>query len=169
MEVTTGVNPDAANECYISRLTAGGFTCISFGMWSAVPYVLKTLGRTHTPANATVGVNVANKAGLHSSVDLIHGAPGEDLDDRHASVTIAIDFGVDHISTCVLTVEPTMKMGRQITVGTLPRPDDDNEAAECGIADDLFATADLEWYEVSNWARPGYESRHNLGYWHSVD
>lgn len=60
-------------------------------------------------------------------------------------------------------------MGRQIAAGTLPKPNDDDEAAKYEIADDLFAAAGLEWYEVSNWARPGYESQHNLGYWRNVD
>ena len=60
-------------------------------------------------------------------------------------------------------------MGRQIAVGTLPTPDDDDEATKYEIADDLLSAAGLEWYEISNWARPGYESQHNLGYWRNVD
>jgi len=168
-EITTEANPDTVNEYYINELAAGGFTRVSFGMQSAVPHVLKTLDRTHTPANVAVGVNAANKAGLRSSVDLIYGAPGESLDDWRTSVTTAIDLGVNHISAYALTVEPTTKMGRQIAAGTLPKPNDDDEAAKYEIADDLFAAAGLEWYEVSNWARPGYESQHNLGYWRNVD
>ena len=168
-EITTEANPDTVNEYYINELAAGGFTRVSFGMQSAVPHVLKTLDRTHTPANVAAGVNAANKAGLRSSVDLIYGAPGESLDDWRTSVTTAIDLGVNHISAYALTVEPTTKMGRQIAAGTLPKPNDDDEAAKYEIADDLFAAAGLEWYEVSNWARPGYESRHNLGYWRNVD
>lgn len=168
-EITTEANPDTVNEYYINELAAGGFTRVSFGMQSAVPHVLKTLDRTHTPDNVAAGVNAANKAGLRSSVDLIYGAPGESLDDWRTSVTTAIDLGVNHISAYALTVEPTTKMGRQIAAGTLPKPNDDDEAAKYEIADDLFAAAGLEWYEVSNWARPGYESQHNLGYWRNVD
>ena len=168
-EITTEANPDTVNEYYINELAAGGFTRVSFGMQSAVPHVLKTLDRTHTPANVAAGVNAANKASLRSSVDLIYGAPGESLDDWRTSVTTAIDLGVNHISAYALTVEPTTKMGRQIAAGTLPKPNDDDEAAKYEIADDLFAAAGLEWYEVSNWARPGYESRHNLGYWRNID
>lgn len=168
-EITTEANPDTVNEYYINELAAGGFTRVSFGMQSAVPHVLKTLDRTHTPANVAAGINAANKAGLRSSVDLIYGAPGESLDDWRTSVTTAIDLGVNHISAYALTVEPTTKMGRRIAAGTLPKPNDDDEAAKYEIADDLFAAAGLEWYEVSNWARPGYESQHNLGYWRNVD
>ena len=168
-EITTEANPDTVNEYYIGKLAEGGFTRVSFGMQSAVPHVLKTLDRTHTPANVEAGVRAANRFGLRSSVDLIYGAPGESLDDWRTSVETAIDLGVNHISAYALTVEPTTKMGRQIAAGTLPKPDDDDEAAKYEIADDLFSAAGLEWYEVSNWARPGYESRHNLGYWRNVD
>ena len=168
-EITTEANPDTVDAAYIRELADGGFTRVSFGMQSAVPHVLATLDRTHTPANVEAGVRAANAAGMRSSVDLIYGAPGESLDDWRTSVSTAIDLGVNHISAYALTVEPHTKMGRQIAAGTLPRPDDDDEAAKYEIADDLFTQAGLDWYEVSNWARPGYESRHNLGYWRNVD
>ncbi|KAB7791272.1 radical SAM family heme chaperone HemW [Bifidobacterium leontopitheci] len=168
-EITTEANPDTVNEWYVNELAAGGFTRISFGMQSAVPHVLRTLDRTHTPENVASGVRAADKAGLRSSVDLIYGAPGESLDDWRTSVRTAIDLGVNHISAYALTVEPTTKMGRRIAAGTLPKPDDDDEATKYEIADELFAAAGLDWYEVSNWARQGFESRHNLGYWRNVD
>ncbi|MDF7665112.1 radical SAM family heme chaperone HemW [Bifidobacterium sp. ESL0745] len=168
-EITTEANPDTVDERYLETLAAKGFTRISFGMQSAVPHVLKTLDRTHTPANVTAGVEAANKVGLRSSVDLIYGAPGESMDDWRKSVETAIELGVNHISAYALTVEPTTKMGRQIKAGAIAKPDDDNEAAKYEIADELFKQAGLNWYEISNWARPGYESRHNLGYWRNVD
>lgn len=168
-EITTEANPDTVNADYIRALADGGFTRISFGMQSAVPHVLRTLDRTHTPANVEAGVRAAGAAGLRSSVDLIYGAPGEGLEDWRTSVRTAIDLGVNHISAYALTVEPTTKMGRQIAAGVLPKPDDDDEAAKYEIADELFSAAGLQWYEISNWARPGYESRHNLGYWRNVD
>ena len=168
-EITTEANPDTVNADYVKELADGGFNRISFGMQSAVPSVLKTLDRTHTPANVAAGVAAANAAGMRSSVDLIYGAPGESLDDWRTSVRTAIDLGVNHISAYALTVAPNTKMGRQIAVGTLPTPDDDDEATKYEIADDLLGAAGLEWYEISNWARPGYESQHNLGYWRNVD
>jgi len=168
-EITTEANPDTVNADYVKELADGGFNRISFGMQSAVPSVLKTLDRTHTPANVAAGIAAANAAGMRSSVDLIYGAPGESLDDWRVSVRTAIDLGVDHISAYALTVAPNTKMGRQIAVGTLPTPDDDDEATKYEIADDLLSAVGLEWYEISNWARPGYESQHNLGYWRNVD
>ena len=168
-EITTEANPDTVNADYVKELADGGFNRISFGMQSAVPSVLKTLDRTHTPANVAAGVAAANAAGMRSSVDLIYGAPGESLDDWRTSVRTAIDLGVNHISAYALTVAPNTKMGRQIDAGTLSTPDDDDEATKYEIADDLLGAAGLEWYEISNWARPGYESQHNLGYWRNVD
>ena len=168
-EITTEANPDTVDAATIRTLADGGFTRVSFGMQSAVPHVLRTLDRTHTPANVEAGVRAAGAAGLRSSVDLIYGAPGEGLEDWRTSVRTAIDLGVNHISAYALTVEPTTKMGRQIAAGVLPKPDDDDEAAKYEIADELFSAAGLQWYEISNWARPGYESRHNLGYWRNVD
>lgn len=168
-EITTEANPDTVDEAYIAELADGGFTRISFGMQSAVPHVLATLDRTHTPSNVAAGVDAATMAGLRSSVDLIYGAPGESLEDWRTSVEAALDLGVHHISAYALTVEPTTKMGRRIAAGTLPKPDDDDEAAKYELADELFTHAGLDWYEISNWARPGYESRHNLGYWRNVD
>lgn len=168
-EITTEANPDTVDADYVKKLADGGFNRISFGMQSAVPSVLKTLDRMHTPANVAAGVEAANAAGMRSSVDLIYGAPGESLDDWRTSVSTAIDLGVNHISAYALTIAPHTKMGRRIAAGTLPTPDDDDEANKYEIADDLLSAAGLEWYEISNWARPGYESRHNLGYWRNVD
>ncbi|MBW3094518.1 coproporphyrinogen III oxidase [Bifidobacterium sp. 64T4] len=168
-EITTEANPDTVNADYVKELADGGFNRISFGMQSAVPSVLKTLDRTHTPANVAAGVAAANAANMRSSVDLIYGAPGESLDDWRTSVSTAIDLGVNHISAYALTIAPHTKMGRRIAAGTLPTPDDDDEASKYEIADDLLSAAGLEWYEISNWARPGYESQHNLGYWRNVD
>lgn len=168
-EITTEANPDTVNADYVRELADGGFNRISFGMQSAVPHVLKTLDRTHMPENVEAGISAANAAGMRSSVDLIYGAPGESLDDWRTSVNTALDLEVNHISAYALTVAPNTTMGRRIAAGMLPTPDDDDEAAKYEIADALLSAAGLEWYEISNWARPGYESRHNLGYWRNVD
>ncbi|WP_244569232.1 coproporphyrinogen-III oxidase family protein [Pseudoscardovia suis] len=168
-EVTTEANPDTVDADYIKRLADGGFTRISFGMQSAVPSVLRTLDRRHTPANVEAGVRAADACGLRSSVDLIYGAPGESLEDWRTSVRAAVDLGVNHISAYALTIAPRTRMGRMIAAGRLPKPSDDDEAAKYEIADEAFAAAGLTWYEISNWARPGFESRHNLGYWRNVD
>ncbi|BDR53092.1 coproporphyrinogen III oxidase [Bombiscardovia nodaiensis] len=168
-EITTEANPDTVDGSYLEELAAGGFTRVSFGMQSAVPHVLATLDRTHTPANVTADVRAAQRIGLECSVDLIYGTPGESLEDWRQSVNAALDLDLTHISAYALTLEPTTKMGRQVASGSLPNPDDDDEADKYELADALFHEAGFEWYEISNWAQPGHESRHNLGYWRNVD
>lgn len=168
-EITTEANPDTVDEASIADLARAGFTRISFGMQSAVAHVLTTLDRTHTPANVEAGVKAAHAAGLRSSVDLIYGTPGESMDDWRTSLNAAISLGVNHVSAYALTLEPHTRMGRQIAAGQLPRPDDDDEANKYELADRMLSDAGLRWYEISNWAKPGYESEHNLGYWRNVD
>ncbi|WP_257639533.1 radical SAM family heme chaperone HemW [Alloscardovia macacae] len=168
-EVTTEANPDTVDAAYLAELQDGGFNRISFGMQSAVPHVLKTLDRTHNQENVVSNVDAARRLGLRSSVDLIYGTPGESVEDWRTSVEAALELDVDHISAYALALEPTTKMGRMIASGRLPEPDDDDEATKYEIADELFSQAGLEWYEVSNWCRPGNESEHNLGYWRNVD
>ena len=168
-EITTEANPDTVDRTYLEQLLRGGINRVSFGMQSAVPSVLATLDRTHTPANVTTDVAAAQDLGLRASVDLIYGTPGERLEDWRTSLQAALDLGVDHVSAYALTLEPTTKMGRAVRRGQLPAPDDDDEAAKYEMADDMLSKAGLNWYEISNWARPGQESRHNLGYWHNVD
>lgn len=168
-EITTEANPDTVDESYVATLKDGGFTRISFGMQSAVPHVLHTLDRTHTPENVSEHVADAQRVGLEVSVDLIYGTPGESIEDWRVSVETALALDVNHISAYALSLEPTTKMGRQVRRGELPAPDDDDEASKYEIADRLFSARGLRWYEISNWAKPGFESRHNLGYWRNVD
>lgn len=76
-EITTEANPDTVDAGYVKELADGGFNRVSFGMQSSVPHVLRTLDRTHTPANVAAGIRAADEAGMRSSVDLIYGAPGK--------------------------------------------------------------------------------------------
>ncbi len=169
VEVTTEANPDSVTPQSLAELRAGGFTRVSFGMQSAVPSVLATLDRTHDPRRIPDVVRWAREAGLDVSLDLIYGTPGETVEDWRTSVEAALAAGVDHVSAYALVVEPGTKMGAQVRRGLLPAPDDDDEAAKYELADELLTAAGLDWYEVSNWSRPGHECRHNLAYWRGDD
>lgn len=168
-EVTTEANPDSVNPQSLADLAAAGVTRVSFGMQSAVPHVLATLDRTHDPERLPEVVTWAREAGLATSVDLIYGTPGESLADWERSVAVALALGVEHVSAYALVVEPGTRMGASVRRGALPAPDPDDQAAKYELADELLTAAGLQWYEVSNWARPGAQCRHNLGYWHGVD
>lgn len=169
-EVTTEANPDSVTEAGLAELAAAGFTRVSFGMQSAVPHVLRTLERTHDPARIPLVVEWARAAGLQVSLDLIYGTPGESLDDWRRSLELAIAQQPDHLSAYALIVESGTKLARQIARGEVAEPDDEVQADQYELADELLASAGYGWYEVSNWARDdAHRSRHNLAYWTGQD
>ena len=166
VEVTTEANPDSVDTAYLAELRAGGFTRISLGMQCAAPSVLATLDRSHTPGRAAAAVAEARVAGFEQvSLDLIYGTPGETSAQWRDSLAAAVDAGVDHVSAYALTVEPGTAMGAAVARGALSAPDPDVAAGRYEVADEVLTGAGLEWYEISNWARPGAQCRHNLGYW----
>ena len=169
-ELTTEANPDSVSPDMLGELREGGFTRVSFGVQSLAPQVLEVLERTHTPGRSLEAIAEARDAGFtHVSADLIYATPGEADDDFRASVRAVLDAGVDHLSAYSLIVEEGTRMAARVRRGEIPRPDDDVAAERYVIVDDLASRAGLEWYEVSNWARPGSECRHNLGYWANAD
>ena len=169
-EVTTEANPDSVTPESLQLLADAGFTRVSFGMQSAVPHVLAVLDRTHTPSRVPQAVQWARDAGLKVSVDLIYGTPGESLADWKYSVEEALSYEPDHISAYALIVEEGTKLAARMRRGEVPPIDDDDHADKYLLAEELFAAAGLNWYEVSNWARtPQDACRHNLAYWRSDD
>lgn len=168
-EVTTEANPDSVDERALGVLHDGGFNRVSFGMQSAVPHVLRTLDRTHDPERVPDVVAAAKRVGLETSVDLIYGTPGESLADWRRSLESAIDLDTSHISAYALIVEDGTAMARNIRRGTVAAVDDDLQAEMYELADEMLSAAGYEWYEVSNWARPGAASRHNMSYWTGQD
>lgn len=169
-EVTTEANPDSVDETYLAALAAAGFTRVSFGMQSAVPHVLATLDRTHTPERVPEVVRWAREAGLQVSLDLIYGAPGESLDDWQRSLDAALACEPDHLSAYALIVEPGTKLAARIRRGELAEPDDDLHAEMYERADSVLGAAGYDWYEISNWSRSAAtRSRHNLAYWRGAD
>jgi putative oxygen-independent coproporphyrinogen III oxidase len=169
-EVTCEANPDSVDARALSGLLAAGVTRISFGMQSAVGHVLTVLERTHTPGGALRAVELARAAGFERiSLDLIYGTPGESLADWERTVDAATGSGVGHISAYALIVEPGTRLAAAVRRGQVTAPDDDLMADMYDLTDERFAAAGLPWYELSNWAVPGQECRHNLAYWHGDD
>jgi putative oxygen-independent coproporphyrinogen III oxidase len=165
-EVTTEANPDSVTPEALELLAQAGFTRVSLGMQSAVPHVLRTLDRTHDPANVARAVQAARAAGLQVSLDLIYGTPGESLDDWRTSLETALALAPDHVSAYALVVEEGTRLAAQVRRGEVAAPDDDDEATKYELADELLGAAGYDWYEVSNWSRgSGTRCRHNEGYW----
>ncbi|BBX45426.1 radical SAM family heme chaperone HemW [Mycobacterium cookii] len=165
-EVTTEANPESAWPDFFAAARAAGFTRVSLGMQSVSPRVLGVLDRIHTPNRSAAAAREALAEGFeHVSLDLIYGTPGESDDDLLRSVDTAIETGVDHVSAYALVVENGTALARRVRSGELAAPDDDVLAHRYELADERLSAAGFEWYEVSNWSRPGGQCRHNLGYW----
>jgi oxygen-independent coproporphyrinogen-3 oxidase len=170
-EVTVEANPDTLDAGRLRALRRAGATRLSIGMQSASPRVLATLERTHTPGRAVAMARLAREAGFdHVSLDLIYGTPGERDGDWAASLTAALDAGVDHVSAYALTLEPGTRLHARVRRGQLSAPDEDAQARRYRQADAALSAAGLHWYEISNWAAtPRARCAHNLGYWRSHD
>jgi putative oxygen-independent coproporphyrinogen III oxidase len=168
-EVTTESNPESIDSAGLHRLRELGFNRISFGMQSAVPHVLATLDRTHSPGRPMRAVIEAKAAGFaNTSLDLIYGTPGESVVDWMESLDAALSAAPEHISVYALIVEEGTRLAARIRRSELPPPDDDDLAHKYLIADERLAAAGHTAYEVSNWSRSvAARCRHNLGYWRS--
>lgn len=165
-EVTIEANPETVDAARLRALRAAGVNRISFGAQSFRPHVLKALGRAHTADRTREAFRAARAAGFGNvNLDLIYGTAGESLDDWRASLEATLDLGPEHVSAYALTIEPGTAFGAAVAGGRMPAPDEDDQAAKYELALDLLDGAGYEHYEISNWARPGRASRHNLIYW----
>ncbi len=165
-EVTIEANPDTVDRCTLAGLLEVGFERLSMGAQSLDEQVLLALERVHRPEAVRRAFADARAAGYANvNLDLIYGAHGETLGSWEETLRRAIDLGPEHISAYALTVEPSTPLGRKIAAHVVPPPDPDLQADMFGLACAVLADAGYRHYEVSNWARPGFECRHNLGYW----
>jgi putative oxygen-independent coproporphyrinogen III oxidase len=165
-EMTVECNPDDVTEELFDTYVRAGVNRVSLGVQSMVPHVLTSLGRTHDQANVRRAVDAARTVGLPTfNVDVIYGAAGETLADWRSTLEQVLALDPPHVSAYALTVEA----GTPLAEDPACHPDDDVQADEYELADQLLAAAGLGNYEVSNWARPGHECRHNLLYWRQRD
>jgi oxygen-independent coproporphyrinogen-3 oxidase len=165
-EVTVECNPDTVTAELLATYVAHGVNRVSLGVQSMVPHVLAALGRTHDPANVERSVALVREAGLLTfNLDVIYGGAGETLADWEQTVTAVVALDPPHVSAYALTVEA----GTPLAGDPGRHPDDDDQADKYERADELLTAAGLASYEISNWARPGHESRHNQLYWRQGD
>jgi putative oxygen-independent coproporphyrinogen III oxidase len=161
-EVTVECNPDDVSVELLEAYVAAGVNRVSVGVQSMSQHVLASLGRTHDPANVVRAVDAIRTVGLPTfNLDLIYGAAGESTADWEATLSEALALDPPHVSAYGLTVEP----GTPLATQPARHPDDDDQADKYELADRALAASGLANYEVSNWSRPGHESRHNLLYW----
>lgn len=164
-EITLEANPDSVDQKELHMLHRAGFNRISLGMQSACPEELQDIGRPHTFEQTRQAVADARRAGFDNlSLDLIYGLPGQNMERWQRNVEQAIALGPEHLSCYGLKVEEGTPLARRVAAGEV-LPDDDLQADMYLWTVDRLAEAGYAQYEISNFAKEGRQSRHNLRYW----
>ena len=164
-EVTLEANPGSVEADRFKGYRAAGVNRVSIGVQSLRDDQLKALGRIHSVAEARRALEIACSTFERTSFDLIYARSGQTLDDWKAELAEALQFGPTHLSLYQLTIEPGTVFEKLYRAGKLTVPDGDLAAEFYSLTEDMTAEAGLPAYEVSNYAKPGQESRHNLTYW----
>ncbi len=166
IEFTSEANPGTLTPEWLDAAISGGVNRLSMGMQASQPELLRTLGRIHTQADVETSVQLARKHGIDNiSVDLMFGLPGQTPDMWRESLDTALSLGVDHMSCYGLIPEDGTPLKRDVDAGRLTLPD---EADERRMYDDtlrILSAHGYQQYEISNFAKPGRECQHNIGYW----
>lgn len=164
-EITVECNPDSVDPRAIARLRRAGVNRISLGMQSADGQQLRCLHRVHSPRQVIQAVSDIRQAKIDNlSLDLIYGLPGQTMADWEDTLEKAVDLAPEHLSCYGLKVEPDTPLARQVEAG-LCLPDEDQQADLYLRTVELLRQRGYRQYEISNFAKPGKESRHNLKYW----
>ena len=165
-EWTVEANPESFDGRVARRWAEGGVNRVSFGVQSFDRGALRWMGRLHAPADAGKSVRAARAAGVHNlSVDLIFGLPGTVPRDWRADLERALGLEVPHVSLYGLTVEKGTPLARAVGEGRVAPCGDERYRDEYLLAAETLALAGYDHYEVSNFALPGFESRHNAACW----
>jgi oxygen-independent coproporphyrinogen-3 oxidase len=165
-EITVECNPTSLDGERAAALHARGVTRVSIGTQSLDADALQFLGRLHDPNGALAAIEGAmGVAGLRVSTDLIFGLPAQSPEDARAQAMRLADLGLLHLSCYQLTIEPGTQFGELARRGRLPLADDGRVADAFLAIDEALTSRGFRHYEISNYAHPGEESRHNLGYW----
>jgi oxygen-independent coproporphyrinogen-3 oxidase len=165
-EISIEANPGTIDSQYLSDIKSAGINRLSLGIQSFSDDELKMLGRIHSSKEAKDAVSDAVKAGFDNlNIDLIYGLPGQTIDDWKASLQEALDCYPEHLSLYALTLEPEEPLFKEIGAGKLPQLSSDIAAGQYELSEELLEKNGYHHYEISNWAKPGRECRHNLVYW----
>ena len=180
-EVTIEANPGPDDRGDLAGFARAGITRLSLGAQSLDDAELRSLGRRHRAGDVADAVLAARAAGIPQvSLDLLYDLPGQRLATWMGTIEAALEMAPDHVSCYSLTLDdpeaegltgplgdhlPTTPGARRWRERSRPDQDEDRAAAAYSLADAAFGDAGMPWYELSNWARPGAESRHNLVYW----
>ncbi|MBV9734390.1 MAG: coproporphyrinogen III oxidase [Acidisphaera sp.] len=169
LEITLEANPTSVEAGRLAGFRDAGVNRLSLGVQSLDDRALRLLGRQHSAAQAMAALALARRLFPRLSFDLIYARPGQTLADWRAELRAALALGPDHLSLYQLTIEPGTVFAALHRQGKVVLPDEATAAALYEATGEAAAGAGLLAYEVSNYARPGAESRHNLAYWRYAD
>lgn len=167
-EISSEANPGSSDAEKFATMRAAGFNRLSIGVQSFDDTLLVALDRFHTSGEAENALRLAREAGFENiNLDLMFGLPKQNTSLWEASLQRALALQVEHLSLYALTLEPGTQFERLHAGGKLPLPDEDEELTMYERSIALLTEAGYQHYEVSNFARPGYQCRHNQVYWHN--
>ena len=169
LEITLEANPSSVEAARFGDLAAAGVNRVSLGLQALDDAALRFLGRAHDVKEGLAALEVAQARFARVSFDLIYARPDQPLAAWEAELARALSFGTEHLSLYQLTIEPGTRFATEAAAGRLTIPDGDAAADLFEATRAMTAAAGLPAYEVSNHARPGAESRHNLVYWRYTD
>lgn len=169
-EITSEANPGTVDTPKFEGMVAAGFNRVSLGVQSFSTGDLMRLGRVHEAGDVGTAVVMARRAGFKSlNLDLMFGLPGQSVAAWRRNLDLALSLRPDHLSLYCLTIEPNTRFYRLNLKGMLHLPDEEAQIEMYDLAMSRCAEAGLIQYEISNFARPGFECRHNLCYWLAED
>jgi putative oxygen-independent coproporphyrinogen III oxidase len=169
IEITLEANPTSVEAGKFADFRSAGVNRVSLGVQALNDTDLKFLGRHHSAAEARAAIDIARRHFERYSFDLIYARPGQSASAWSAELAEALDLAGDHLSVYQLTIEPETVFGAAYRRGELQVPGEDDAGALFELTQELLEAAGLPAYEISNHARPGGESRHNLTYWRYGD
>jgi putative oxygen-independent coproporphyrinogen III oxidase len=169
IEITLEANPSSVEAARFADLAAAGVNRVSLGLQSLDDDALAFLGRAHSVAESLDALAIAHTHFNRVNIDLIYARPDQTAKQWQAELSRAIGFGTDHMSLYQLTIEPGTRFETMVRTGQFVPADNDEAATLYELTQELTGAAGLPAYEISNHARPGSESRHNLSYWRYDD
>jgi len=168
-EVTLEANPDDLNKKYLDDLISSGVNRLSIGVQSWNDVRLKYLGRRHTAEQSAAALEEAARAGFDNiSADLIYGIPGMTLSDLRHDLEMTFSYPVKHLSAYHLTIEEGTRFGKMKKEGRLSETDEETSASMFSLLGNECRTQGFIHYEISNFAKEGFISRHNSSYWRQI-
>jgi oxygen-independent coproporphyrinogen-3 oxidase len=168
-EITLEANPATFDLAKAELFRSLGVTRVSLGIQSFSPHVLETLGREHSPEEASESVAILRAAGIPSvNIDLMFSIPGQSLADWESTLRHAVSLKPEHVSAYNLTYEEDTTFFESLKNGTYAE-NEDKDADHYHLAEEILTAAGFDHYETSNYAQPGHHSQHNQGYWEGAD